>query len=181
MAEPARKRPWMTPEEYLERERDALMKHEFVDGVVYMMAGTSRRHNTIALQTHRLLSGGVPKPCEAFALDIKLEVKTADAVQYFYPDGLVTCSELDNDPHIVRQPVLLIEVLSDSTRDYDRDEKFEKYRLLPSLQEYLLIEQDGQRLELFRKRTGWQDERYAPPDEITLKSVSMTMPVMSFY
>jgi Uma2 family endonuclease len=110
--------------------------------------------NTIALQAHRLLSDGVSKPGEAFALDVKLEVKTADAVQYFYPDGWVTCSELDTDPHIVRQPVLLIEVLSDSTLDYDRDEKFEKYRLLPCHQEYLLIEQDAQRLELFRKRTG---------------------------
>jgi Uma2 family endonuclease len=94
---------------------------------------------------------------------------------------LVTCSELDNDPHIVRQPVLLIEVLSDSTRDYDRDEKFERYRLLPSLLEYLLIEQDAQRLELFRKRSGWKAERYAPPDEITLESVNVTTPVISFY
>jgi Uma2 family endonuclease len=181
MSEPARRFPSVSPEEYLEREHDAAMKHEFVDGVVYMMAGTSRLHNAIALAIHGLLRGNLLKPCEAFALDIKVEVNIAKKKHYFYPDGLVTCSERDNDPLVVKQPVLLIEVLSDSTRDYDRGEKFEIYRHLPSLQEYLLVEQDVSRADLFRRRTGWQPERYSPPDEVLLESVQIKVPISAFY
>ena len=77
--------------------------------------------------------------------------------------------------------MLLIEVASDSTRDYDRHEKFEKYRLLPSLQEYVLVEQDKQHLEIFRKRTNWTSETYVPPEEVSLESVRLTFPVSSFY
>jgi Uma2 family endonuclease len=72
-------------------------------------------------------------------------------------------------------------VMSDSTRDYDRNEKFEKYRLLPSLQEYVLIEQDKPRVELFRKRTNWAVEKYAPPEEILLESVQLSFPISAFY
>jgi Uma2 family endonuclease len=181
MADPARKFPIISPEEYLERERDASMKHEFVDGVVYMMAGTSRRHNAVALDIRGLLRGRLAKPCEPYAIDVKLEVTEADQLHYFYPDVLVTCSDLDNHSHFVRQPSLIVEVLSDSTREYDRGAKFEKYKLLPSLQEYLLVEQDVQRLELFRKRTEWAPEVHNPPASITLDSVQLTFPVSAFY
>jgi Uma2 family endonuclease len=181
MAEPAGRFPVISPEEYLLRESDASMKHEFVDGAVYMMAGTSRQHNTLALDIRGLLRGRLSKPCEPYALEAKVEVKASEKVHYFYPDVLVTYSDLDNDPHIVKQPVLLIEVLSDSTRDYDRAEKFEKCRLPPSLLEYVLVEQNVQRLELFRKRTAWTAEQYAPPDEINLESLEINLLVSQFY
>ena len=181
MADPALHVPRISAKEYLEMERDATCRHEFIDGVVYMMAGASRQHNTISLDIRGLLRGRLARPCQPFALDVKVLVQTATTERYFYPDVLVTCSDLDNDADITKQPVLIIEVVSESTKDFDRGDKFVAYRLLPSFQEYLLVQQDRPEIELFRKRTGWQPEMFSMGREITLESVQLKLPVAAFY
>lgn len=177
VADPAFNIPRMTAKEYLELERDSPVKLEFVDGVVYAMAGASKRHNVIALDLRGLLRGKLSPPCMPYALDVKVYVHTAATERYYYPDVVVTCSELDNDAYIVRLPVLIVEVMSDSTKDFDRGEKFTGYRSLPSLQEYLLVDQDLAQIELLRKRTSWQPEQYGRADEISLESIKLQLPM----
>ena len=181
MTSAAVKFPRMSAAEYLELERDATCKHEFVDGIVYMMAGASTLHNTIALDIRGLLRARLKRPCRTYALDVKVEIKTTTIERFFYPDVFVTCSELDSDSHVIRQPVLIVEVVSESTEEFDRGDKFATYQLLPSLQEYLLVQQDRVEVDIFRKRTGWQLERFTVGDEIELESIQQRLAVASFY
>lgn len=181
MADAARHIPRMTAEEYLRVESQSMCRHEFVDGLVYAMVGASRRHNTIALDIRGLLRTRLTAPCQPYALEVKVQVKTQLTDRFYYPDVVVSCSELDDDAYIVRQPVLIIEVSSESTRDFDRGEKFSSYRLIPSLQEYLLVEQDEPKVDLYRKRTHWQSESCGAADELMLESVNVQVPVSAFY
>jgi Uma2 family endonuclease len=181
MANTAQNIPRVSAKEYLEMERDASCKHEFVDGIVYMMAGASREHNTIALDIRGVLRGSLARPCRPYASDVKVLVQTEDTERYYYPDVVVTCSDLDNDRYILRQPVLIIEVLSDRTEAFDRGEKFEAYKLLPSFQEYLLVQQVRPKVELFRKSTNWQCETFGLNDEVSLESVKIMLPIKAFY
>ena len=181
MANTAFNIPRVSAQEYLEMERDASCKHEFVDGIVYMMAGASRDHNTIALDIRGVLRAKLSRPCRPYASDVKVAIKTNETERYYYPDVVVTCSDIDNDRYIIRQPVLVVEVLSDRTEDFDRGEKFEAYKLLPSLQEYLLVRQDRPVAELHRRRTGWQMETHGKSDEISLESIQLKLAVAEFF
>jgi len=181
MADPALSIPRMSATEYLQMEKQATRKHEFVNGIVYAMAGASRRHNIITNNVYGAISAGLSPPCQAFNLDVKVHNKGASEEQYYYPDVVVTCSDLDNDEYLIRQPSLIVEVLSPSTQDADRGYKFDHYRLSPSLQEYLLVHQERPRAELFRRRTEWTKEVYELNDEITFESVGLTAPVAAFY
>lgn len=181
MVDPALNIPRISAQEYLQMERNSPHRHEFIDGLVYMMTGASRRHNTIALVVQGLLRNKLARPCRPYALDVKVQIHVATSERYFYPDVLVTCSDLDSDPYIIRQPVLIIEVVSESTKEFDRGEKFTAYKLLPAFQEYLLVQQDRPEIELFRKRTGWQAEKYGLNDEISFESVQLTLSISAFY
>jgi Uma2 family endonuclease len=182
MAEAAGEFPRCTATEYLEFENDGSIKHEFVNGVVFAMSGASRRHNLIAGDLHTALNVHLPiTKCQAYTLDTKVHVKAADDERYFYPDVFVTCSELDTDAYASRFPVLVIEVTSPSTEEFDRGAKFEAYRLLTSLQEYALVAQDTRLVELFRKRTNWAVEHYRNDEAVTFESVDLTIPVSTLY
>ena len=126
----------MTPQEYLDWESTQQEKHEYVGGQIYAMTGARLNHNRIALNAVTSLRQALRgRPCEAFMSDVKLQIDAAQA--FYYPDVFVTCSAADAaDPLIKREPVLVVEVLSPSTAAYDRGEKFDAYRLLPTLQEY---------------------------------------------
>jgi Uma2 family endonuclease len=182
MAEAAREFPRCTAKEYLEFENDGSLKHEFVNGVVYAMSGASRRHNLIAGDMHTSLNVHLPvQRCQAYALDAKVHIQELDEERYFYPDVFVTCSELDTDAYASRFPVLVIEVMSPSTEDFDRGAKFDAYRLLTSLQEYALVAQDVRRVELFRRRTNWTAENYRDDEVVTFESVGLTIPIATLY
>jgi len=181
MADPALSIPRMSATEYLQMEKQATRKHEFVNGIVYAMAGGSRDHNFIAGDVFATLLGLVKPPCQVFTSDMKVRIRAVSDECYYYPDTSVTCSDLDNDRYELTQPSLLVEVLSGSTQDADRGYKFDHYRLLPSLQEYLLVHQERPRAELFRRRTEWTKEVYELNDEITFESVGLTAPVAAFY
>ena len=142
----------MTAAEFLAWDASQTIKHEFVQGEVFAMAGAGERHIIatgnllVALRAH--LRG---TPCRALSNDMKLRVEAADC--YFYPDVMVTCGpSLPGNQFEKTEAVLVVEVLSASTAAYDRGDKFASYRQLPSLVEYLLVDVDSRRCDLFRKR-----------------------------
>lgn len=171
----AHARTTMTAAEFLAWEASLAQRHEFVRGEVFAMAGAEERHVTtalnlaMALRTH--LRGS---PCRTFITDMKLRVEAADA--FFYPDVMVTCSATDaTDPLVKREPVLLIEVLSPGTAAYDRGAKFADYRRLPSLREYLLVDVDTRRCDLYRQGADglWVLHPSEPGDGVHLASVDL--------
>ena len=139
-----------TPEEYLAFERKSDEKHEFIDGRIYLMTGASREHNLIVFNLALFLGNQLrDRACEAYANDMRVRVKGQD---YTYPDVVIVCDPPEfEDDHVdtLRNPTLIIEVLSPSTEQYDRGKKFEDYRALHSLQEYILVAQDRPHVERY--------------------------------
>jgi len=141
----------MTADEFLAWDAAQTIRHEFVRGEIFAMAGAHEAHVTATGNVYNALRQHLKgSPCRTFLADMKLRVEAADA--FFYPDVLVTCSAADAaDPLIKREPVLVVEVLSPATAAYDRGEKFAAYRQLPSLQEYLLVDPAARRCDLYRR------------------------------
>ena len=144
----------LTPEEYLEIERRAEYKSEYFNGEVFAMAGARRRHNVIAWnigsELRQKLKG---RNCEAYPNDMRVFVPETGL--YTYPDLVVVCGEpsfQDNVFDTLINPILIIEVLSDSTESYDRGKKFQHYRSIKSLQEYILVSVDEARIEKYIKQ-----------------------------
>jgi Uma2 family endonuclease len=135
---------FVTPEEYLEAERKAEYRSEYLDGQVYAMAGASPAHGRISVNlTRRLAEQLEDGPCEVFVLDLKVRVATAGP--YFYPDLVVVCGEpLMQDQHddVILNAKVVIEILSPSTESFDRGKKFQAYARHEFLSEYVLIAQD---------------------------------------
>lgn len=138
-----------TPDEYLEMERAALQKSEYYAGEIFLMAGASPNHNRIAGNVNAEFNIGLRgRECEAFNSDQRLYVKKNGL--YTYPDGMVICGRIEfdsRDKDSITNPVLIVEVLSPSTANYDRGGKFELYRDIPSFQEYVLVHQDKIHIE----------------------------------
>lgn len=141
-----------TYEDYLALERASDIKHEYFMGEVFAMAGAEPVHNEIVSNTHFVVTGQVVKhPCKVYGSDQR--VKTLSGLST-YPDLSVVCGERhfnEDRPRALLNPTALFEVLSPSTEAYDRGDKFHHYRSLPSLQEYVLISSNRQRLEYFRR------------------------------
>jgi len=145
----ALRQPIWTEEAYLEFERASDTKHEYYQGEIFAMAGASRNHDRIAGNTfvslHIQLRNG---PCSIHTSDMRVRVSRAGA--FTYPDISVGCGEEEytsDKPDTLLNPTLIVEVLSTSTEGYDRGKKFQHYRTLESLQEYVLISQDAHRIE----------------------------------
>lgn len=173
----------LTPEAYLLQENDNLMeaRHEYVNGLVYAMAGASRTHNRIVRRLMRRLEQHLEgTPCEPFQSDMKVKVQRANDVRFYYPDVHVTCEE-EIDRYYNERPCLIVEVLSDSTQRIDRTEKRLAYQMLESLQELVLLSQESPYLEIYRRRTEWQRECFAGDDSVTLESVGLTVIVEELY
>jgi Uma2 family endonuclease len=151
--------PTFTPTEYLELERRAEAKSEYVDGQVYAMAGASPVHVFICSNLVRHIGNRLEgSPCRIVSNDLR--VRVPDSSLYSYPDGIIVCGklELDEDQNdTLLNPVVIFEVLSDSTEKWDRGEKFARYRTIPSLKEYILISQSLPRVERFvREDKEWR-------------------------
>jgi len=143
-----------TYEQYLAFERDAEMKHEYVDGEIYAMAGGSPKHNALASRIGAALEAGRSSGCVVFQSDQKVRVLATGRVAY--PDASMICGPLERDPadrsgHTLTNPALLVEVLSPSTEDVDRISKLRDYQLIPSLRECVLVSQDRPRIEVYRR------------------------------
>jgi len=141
----------LTETEYLQIERAAEFKSEFFDGELFAMAGGTLRHSLISTNLAREFGNRLKgKPCSAFNTDLRIKVEATGL--YTYPDLSVICGQpqfVDGETDTVVNPSVLVEVLSDSTEAYDRGRKFEHYRQIPSLREYLLISQHEPRIEQF--------------------------------
>ncbi|MEL6928378.1 MAG: Uma2 family endonuclease, partial [Cyanobacteria bacterium J06600_6] len=142
---------FITPEEYLQLEADSEIKHEYIDGEVYSMAGATDTHVTIALNLAVLLRNHLRgSGCRVYISDMKVRIEQQN--RFFYPDVIVTYEDQDRENSTFKQfPRLIIEVLSDSTEAFDRGDKFADYQLLPSLQEYVLVNTKKARIECFRR------------------------------
>ena len=162
--------------DYLEGELVADFKNEYLNGHVYAMADENANHNRLtgnmltALSMH--LKG---KPCQTYALRMKVKI----GHNYFYPDVLVDCSDIDG--YFTETPTLIVEVLSKSTRRMDETTKRMLYLQIPTLQEYILVEQDIVRIEVSRRSEGWQPMLYFLGDEIVLESVGLPLKVENIY
>lgn len=167
----------MTAAEFLAWDATQTVKREFVRGEVFAMAGGEDRNATVAGNIYVALRQHLRgSSCRAYGSDVKLRVEAADC--FFYPDVMVTCSAADlQDRLIKREPSLVVEVLSPSTAAYDRGDKFASYRQLPSLQEYLLVDVDSRRCDLFRKRDDglWVLHPSSADEPVQLASVDLLL------
>ena len=172
--------------EYWRRERNTIEKHEFYQGQIYAMAGTTTDHNRIAVDaTVSLATQLRDKPCEVFASDQRIEVE-ATTLQT-YPDILVACPPFAydaGDAHTMTDAVVIIEVLSPSTAKYDRREKFDNYKQLSSLHHYLLIEQKQAKITHHYKdaQGRWQSEDFTSLDEaVELAAIECQLELREVY
>ena len=136
--------PKMTPEGYLEFERTSEIRHEYFDGEIFAMTGASLNHNRVNGNMFNEIKNQLKKsPCDAFANDMRVKVNELET--YTYPDIVVVCGDIELEKikglETLVNPTVIIETLSNSTEAYDRGKKFQHYRLLPSLQEYILVSQ----------------------------------------
>jgi Uma2 family endonuclease len=172
-------------QDYLEGEKLAKVRHEYVAGEVFAMAGASKAHGSIALNVGAALRNHLRgKPCRAYIADMKVRVKQDSA--YYYPDVVVTCAArdlaADAPAHYLDAPNLIVEVLSDATERIDRSEKLRAYQQLDSLVEYVIINQDKRELEIHRRTpTGWQRDILERGDICQLQSVAIDLSLDQIY
>ena len=162
--------------EYLEAEKDSPVRHEYIDGQIYAMAGASDRHNRIAGNFYNRLDDHLGDgPCEPFISDMKVWVSQT---VFYYPDVVVACDGPGADAYYRKQPRLIIEVSSASTERIDRSEKLLAYKHVKSLKEYVIVSQDGVHIEVCRRGPGerwiWQVLTELA-DELRLESVGLTL------
>lgn len=174
---------YVSPEEYLAAETTSPIKHEYRDGEVYAMAGGTDAHVTIALNLWARLRGHLRnRGCRAYALDMKARIEVLNC--FYYPDVMVTCDDRDlTSSTVKRHPCLIVEVLSEGTEAFDRGDKFSDYRQLESLQEYVLISQTRQQVEVFRRNAEglWVLHPFGEGDEVALTSVGWAGAMADLY
>ena len=173
--------PNISVEDYLAGEQHAEVRHEYIHGQVYAMTGASDRHGLIVnAMAFALTAAARRKGCQLFSSDMKLRLELGGNTIFYYPDLLLSCDPQDRDPYFRRAPCMIVEVLSASTARIDRREKLLAYQSLPSVQTYLLVEQDLKRVELYRRSHHWQVE-YFEQGEIPLDCLDMALPVSEIY
>ena len=167
--------------EYLEGELRSEVKHEYVAGHVYAMAGTSRVHNFITGNVYTKLLAHLPSHCSVFMESIKVKVEAADA--FYYPDVVVGCEPKDNNQYYLTQPKIIIEVLSPSTERVDKTEKLLSYKSIDSLQEYMIIAQDKYEIMLYERidSKSWNLTILEKNDKLMLSSVDLEIVVNDIY
>ncbi len=178
--------PYLTPEQYLEIERKAEVRSEYLNGEMFAMAGSTFNHNRILRNTERELDRGLAgRKCDVFMADVKVHVPSTGL--YTYPDIAVVCDpvqSLDQAQDVFLNPVLIVEVLSPSTMKYDKGHKFGHYRSIPSFREYLVLDQDAMHAEHHvRQMDGkWLLSDYnQPTDVIHLEAIDCQLTLASLY
>jgi len=175
----------VTVADYLSGESTADVKHEYLGGTIHAMAGASNQHNTIALNAQFLLLSQLRnKPCQPFNSDTKVRIELSDHTRFYYPDAMVVCHPNPPTDHFQDLPVVVIEVLSESTRRIDMGEKRDAYLSIPSLKLLLLIEPDVPLVIIRRRRTegGFSEECYSGLDAvIPLPEIDASLPLSGLY
>jgi len=186
MSRQLQEKKWMSPEEYLAFEKNSKIKHEFFDGEMFAMTGASLNHNRISRNIQRelgmLLKGS---SCENLSSDMRVKIQARE--QYTYPDIVIACDDIlleeINGVETLLNPVVIFEILSDSTEAYDRGKKFSRYRLISSLQEYILVSQNHCQVERFiRGDDSWRYFSYEDiKQSITVDSVDAELLLSDIY
>jgi Uma2 family endonuclease len=172
------KQVFITEEEYLAGELDGNIKHEYVDGEIYAMAGASKNHQRIAINMTGFFNTQLANtPCEPFSSDLKVKVGS----KYFYPDVMIVCDDDEESEYYTKSPTMIVEVLSRSTRRMDETTKKMAYQTILTLQEYVLIEQDVVDVEVCKRSEGWISKHYFMGDELTIESLNLTLSVEDIY
>lgn len=173
-------------DEYLRLEEDSNVKHEFLNGEVWAMAGGSPGHAAIGANVISLLRSALEgRPCQVFTSDLRVRVRETGLATY--PDASVVCDELELDPddpkgHTATNPRVLAEVLSPSTEAYDRGEKLAHYKRIPSLSEAVLVAHDARQVIVWRRRDdGWTQHLFGAGETVHLESLGCELPVDEIY
>jgi Uma2 family endonuclease len=179
---------YYTAEAYLQQERNATHKSEYYKGEIFAMAGASLNHNRIVSNIIFAIRDGLRKKgknCEVFPSDLRLHIPANTL--YTYPDVSVICGEpqfTDDNFDVITNPIVLVEVLSESTKSYDRGEKFKLYRDIETLQNYVLVASDSHLVEVFTKKTDnlWELRIYENFDEnVELGSLNISVSMQEIY
>ncbi|MFO1374556.1 MAG: Uma2 family endonuclease [Agitococcus sp.] len=169
----------VSEQEYLAGELLSEIRHEYINGEVYAMAGAHKDHNIIAGEVFRIVANLLQdKPCQPYASDMKVKVGN----NFFYPDVMVDCSGQEQD-YYTQYPTLIVEVLSKSTRQHDKTFKRQAYCQIATLQEYILIEQDFVEIERWYRLDDkyWEQTVHYLGDDICFTSIGLTVAVEDIY
>ncbi|MGH9420625.1 MAG: Uma2 family endonuclease [Thermoanaerobaculia bacterium] len=172
-----------TLDDYFSLQRGIEVKLEYFNGEIYVMAGGSAGHNRISRNVLKLLDAALAgTSCEAFGSDMRVSTPSG---LYTYPDASVVCGpKISDASETITNPIAIVEVLSDSTRNYDRGEKFELYRSIPALRHYLLIEQAFRNIEHRHLQAdgSWLTEVANSPDQIVrISEVGIDLQIAQIY
>ena len=176
----------LTAEEYLQFEKESLHKHEYFKGEIFAMAGAGARHNVIFSNLFIGIGSQLKgRPCKPYGSDLRIHIP--ENTLFTYPDISIICgeivpSQIDADTAIL--PTVLIEILSPSTKNYDRGGKFRLYRDIPALKEYILIDTESVSIEVFRinSKGHWELEEYRSIENtLTIPTVAVSMPLKEIY
>jgi len=173
------KKTAITATEYLQKELLNTNKHEYVEQQIYAMAGVSENHDAIA--TNILGEFYVHlknSPCRPYTSDMKVKTSTGS---FRYPDGMVVCEQDNENDYYKTKPVILVEVLSHSTRKIDEKDKLLEYINIPTLEEYVLIEQDFADVTVYRRSDDWRSTHYFLGEEIFFESIELAIAVSDIY
>lgn len=175
----------MSYAEYLAAEEVSEVKHEYLGGEVFAMAGGTIEHGRLAANMIRELGKALEgRPCVVLTSDVRVRIQATDLSTY--PDVTVACGKLekaDEDAHAITNPTLIVEVLSDSTEAYDRGEKFASYRTVPTLTDYLLVAQDRPRIEHYTRRDArsWLLDEAGPGERLRVASLDCDIVIDEIY
>ncbi len=185
----AYKLPKLSVEDYLKQERESGIKYEYHNGEIFALAGGSVNHGLLCGNIYSEIRNGLKEKgrnCKPVTSELKLFIEASNS--YVYPDAMVLCDELEEskeEKHALVNPILIVEVLSKSTSDYDRGDKFYMYRQIPSLQEYVMIEQDKATVEVYYKKTTsdlWKITRFIGLESvIELQSIDLKIKMADLY
>ena len=171
-------------EDYLRQEGESTVKHEYLGGVVYAMSGGRNRHNLLATNTLLALGSRLRgTACRAFNSDTKVRIRLPDHTRFYYPDVSVVCEQNSLDDAYQDRPVVVVEVLSESTRRTDLGEKAQAYQSIGSLEVYLLVEQTTQAVIAYRRTDkGFEREVYQGLSSIVpLPQLGIELPLSEIY
>jgi Uma2 family endonuclease len=180
----ARKIELISIEDYLEGELRSQVKHEYLGGTIYAMAGARNVHNQISVRLVGLWDAQLRgRPCQPFNSDTKVRVRLPTHTRFYYPDGMIVCQSNPPEDSFQDNPVVIAEVISDATRRIDEGEKRDAYLAIASLLAYLLIETDRPRVVVYRRtETGFVPEAYEGLEAIIpLKDVGCSIAVAELY
>ncbi len=168
--------------DYLQAEKNSDVRHEYIGGDLYAMAGASEEHNIISGNIFASIRAHLRgSPCKVFIHDMKAKVN-AQLTLFYYPDIMVVCDPEDDDRYFKSKPKVIVEVVSDSTRGTEEREKLLTFMQLPSLEEYVLVEQDQMKITVHRRVVEWRPEVMEGQDAVfKLLSIGFEMPLSAVY